>query len=331
MGIFHFLNVRDGDCSIIQHPSGHTTVVDVCNASVETATERIVKEALARVLVDKSKTRGNYAQKKSPVNPIDYLHGLGVTGIFRFILTHPDMDHMDGIEALFEQFAPVNFWDTDNAKEIEFGEGSPYREEDWLFYKDLRDGKSRTSPKRLALYSGAHGHFYNQDENGKGGGDGLHVLAPTKELVDIAKREDDYNDASYVLLYRSKTGRILLAGDSHDRTWDHVLDVHGEDVEDVDVLVAPHHGRKSGRSYDFLNVVRPRLTVFGNARSKHLAYGAWTSRELSYVTNNQTNCVVVDTNGSAMRVFVTNRVFARDVNPDTFFDENLGAFHLVDL
>jgi len=331
MGIFHFLNVRDGDCSIIQHPSGHITVVDVCNASVDSATEKVIKEALAKVLVDKSTAHGNYAQKKRPVNPIDYLRGLGVRGVFRFILTHPDMDHLDGIKALFEQFAPVNFWDTDNVKKTEFGEGSQYREEDWLFYKNLRDGRSRTSPKRLALYSGAHGQFYNQDENNKGGGDGLYVLAPTKELVDIATQQDDYNDASYVLLYRSNAGRVLLAGDSHDRTWDHVLAAHREDVEDVDLLIAPHHGRKSGRSYGFLDIVRPRLTLFGNARSEHLAYGAWKSRGLCYVTNNQANCVIVDTNQSTMRVFVTNGLFARDINPRTFFDEHLGAFHLVDL
>lgn len=42
MGILHFLNVLDGDCSIIQHPSGHTTVVDVCNASVESIVEGLV-------------------------------------------------------------------------------------------------------------------------------------------------------------------------------------------------------------------------------------------------------------------------------------------------
>lgn len=331
MGIFHFLNVLDGDCSIIQHPSGHATVVDVCNASVESIAERLVKEALAKALVDKEKAGGNYAQKRSPANPIEYLRGLGVTNIFRFILTHPDMDHMDGIHALFTQFAPANFWDTDNAKKTDFGEGSPYREEDWLFYKDLRDRESATSPKRLVLYSGAHGQYYNRNEDGKGGGDGLHVLAPTKELVSIAKQEDDYNDASYVILYRSEAGRILLAGDSHDGTWEHVLEAHRKDVENVDILVAPHHGRKSGRSYDFLDIVSPRLTLFGNARSEHLAYGAWTKRDLCYITNNQANCVVVDTNGQAMKVFVTNGQFARDVNPSTSFNEDLGAFHLVDL
>ena len=29
---FHFLNVKNGDCSIIEHGSGHVSVIDVCNA-----------------------------------------------------------------------------------------------------------------------------------------------------------------------------------------------------------------------------------------------------------------------------------------------------------
>ena len=32
MGVMHFLNVRPGDCSIIQHASGRVTIVGVCKA-----------------------------------------------------------------------------------------------------------------------------------------------------------------------------------------------------------------------------------------------------------------------------------------------------------
>ena len=34
----------------------------------------------------------------------------GISSIFRYVQTHPDMDHMDGIEALFHKFSPTNFW-----------------------------------------------------------------------------------------------------------------------------------------------------------------------------------------------------------------------------
>ena len=65
----------------------------------------------------------------------------GINDIFRYVQTHPDMDHMDGIEALFDEFRPTNFWDTDNAKKMlaSSWQGSQYRESDWKFYKQLRD------------------------------------------------------------------------------------------------------------------------------------------------------------------------------------------------
>ena len=62
------------------------------------------------------------------------------------------------------------------------------------------------------------------------------------------------------------------------------LNNYESDVRDVDLLIAPHHGRSSGRSYEFLDVLRPTLTFFGKARSEHLAYSAWNYRKLPFVT-----------------------------------------------
>ena len=157
----------------------------------------------------------------------------------------------------------------------------------------------------------------------------MHVLAPTKNLVDAANEADDeYNDCSYVLLYRTGENRIMFAGDSHDDTWEHVLGKHGEDVTDIDLLIAPHHGRMSGRSYEFLDTLRPTLTFFGNARSEHLAYDAWRHRELSIITNNQANCMVVDTRTSPMTLYVTHENFARRVNPITFYEDAVRAWYV---
>lgn len=58
----------------------------------------------------------NFNQKAYPVNPISYLKKHGISAVFRFILTHPDMDHMDGIKDFFEEFEPINFWDIHNNK-----------------------------------------------------------------------------------------------------------------------------------------------------------------------------------------------------------------------
>ena len=207
MGIFHFLNVRQGDCSIIQHASGRVTVVDVCNARKEGTTGDLLQKAYA----DMARAAGNFNQKEYSVNPIAYMKSLGISSIFRFIVSHPDLDHIGGIKDTFDEFSPVNFWDTNNTAEKDFGEGSPYSESDWLFYKTLRDRKPKHDPKRLVLYSGDTGPFYNKSGEDGAAADGLHILAPSKELMAQAIETDDYNDASYVILYRTLGGgRISL-------------------------------------------------------------------------------------------------------------------------
>src|SRR5689334_21794002 len=119
MGVLHFLNVKHGDCSVIRHPSGHVTVIDVYNAS-KAAAPTLVEKAL-----DQLSIRGNFNQKENPVNPISYMRGFGISGVFRFIATHPDMDHLGGIRDFFEAFEPANFWDTDNKCQKDFSGGGP--------------------------------------------------------------------------------------------------------------------------------------------------------------------------------------------------------------
>lgn len=264
MATIHFLNVNDGDCSIIEHNSGHTTVIDVCNAKARTllveATEKVHRLAAAA----EKGVNGDFNQKEHPVNPILYMQDRGISTVFRFILTHPDMDHMDGIKAFFEAFSPYNFWDTDNEEEKEFGQDSNggFNEDDWNFYKELRDGKSESDPKRLALYSGNCGQYWNRAEDQSSGGDGVNILAPTKSLVASANECGDYNDCSYVIFYKTGNHTMLFAGDSHDETWEHILENH-KDVKDVDLLIAPHHGRHSDRDWEFLDIVNPALSSLG--------------------------------------------------------------------
>lgn len=335
----HFLNVRDGDCTWIRHFDGKNTVIDICNGnaklekSMTLDTAAVLKEAMESM----KGLRGNFAQKNYPVNPIDYLKSFGVDNIFRFISSHPDMDHLDGIEAFFSEFSPLNFWDTNNNKEMPDFDTRRYREEDWDFYKSLRDGTMSGAPKRLTLHSDDRGKYFNENEDGSTGGSGLYVLAPTPQLVTDSNESGDYNDCSYVLLYRtSNNKRVVIGGDSHDASWEHILATHAADLKDIDLLIAPHHGRDSDRSYDFLDVLKPKLTFFGVARSEHLGYGAWRDRGLEVMTNNQGNCFVVDFAEGRMDVHCTYKTFAQTYRQekfgkDTFFDENLKSWYIKSL
>jgi beta-lactamase superfamily II metal-dependent hydrolase len=318
MSVVHFLNVREGDCIWINHSSGNNTVIDVSNA------QSIIEK------YSEMTTFGNYNQKNYPVNPIEYLSSHGVKTIFRFILTHPDMDHMDGIKDLFNNFDVVNFWDTENTKVMDDNTNwGKYNEEDWKFYQEVR--KSTMSPKVLHLYAEDQGRYFNQDENGDLGGDCLYILAPTNELVDEANETKDYNDCSYVILYRTYDNKkIIFAGDSAEKTWDYILEKYSEEVTDVDVLVAPHHGRKTGGNDDYLDVLNPKLTLFGNAKSEYLDYASWNNRGLDHITNNQANCIILNIEAKkGIEVYVTNETFARKRNASTYFSNEFEGWYIM--
>jgi competence protein ComEC len=287
--------------------------MDVSNAynRQDTPAELAVKasamraEMLNRTNVPSGKI--DFQQKKNPDNPIEYLKSnLGVSDIFRFIISHPDMDHLDGIKDLYTEFKIWNTWDTDNNKFISSDTSfAGYNKEDWEFYTTLREGKI-SQTKRLTLFdSTAPSDFWKDD--------GIQILCPSPQLITMANRTGDYNDTSYVLLFTfpKSTGgvwKVIFSGDSDDHAWDHILERHADAVSDIDVLMAPHHGRDSGRNYDFLKILKPKITLLGNASSKHLAYSCYPETR---ITNNQAGFVVIDIAPNAMTFYVKHREFAK--------------------
>lgn len=310
MSTIHFLNVLEGDCNIIQHDSGRVSVIDVSNAYDEedTPQEKIVKQSEAREERFKTHVPENkidWRQKKDPDNPIEYLNKFRISNIWRFIITHPDMDHLDGIKDLYSEFNILHTWDTDNDKELDLNNfKSGYNPEDWKFYLNIRN-KSYTDSKRLTPLSGSSLEFWKDDY--------LKILCPTNELLKKASETGDYNHASYALLYTppKKDGghwKILLAGDTHDAAWEHIIEEYKEDVTNIDILFAPHHGRDSDRDYSFLETLKPTVTLFGNAKSKHLAYDKYPKTR---ITNNQVGYVVIDIQSDKITFYVKNYEFAK--------------------
>jgi hypothetical protein len=84
-------------------------------------------------------------------------------------------------------------------------------------------------------------------------------------------------------------------------------------ISNVDVLLAPHHGRDSNRNYDFLKIVNPTVTLFGNASSEHLAYDKYPEVR---ITNNQAGYVIMDISENEINLLVKNKEFANDFRND---------------
>jgi competence protein ComEC len=312
MAKIHFLNVGEGDCCIIEHNNGNrVTMIDICGGNKSDDT--VAYDGLLKIagVATESDGGGNYRMAEYATKPQTYLREVNIQRIWRFVLSHPDMDHMDGFNALMDEFPVDHFWHMGAEREKPgFGTYGRYKEEDWDRYVKVRDHKE-AGTKTIHVVAGDKFKFANRESDGSSGGDGLTILAPTKELVERAQATGDFNDCSYVLLYSTANHKIIFAGDSHDETWDHILANHRGLVANCDVLIAPHHGRKSGRSWKFLDVLKPKLTLFGTAKSEHLAYGAWNGRGLEFITNNQAGNVVLEVAHSGdLDVYVENAAFA---------------------
>ncbi len=269
----HFLNVGHGDCTIIRHASGRITMIDINNGQdfdpdtdKELKAARIVRKSLLAKkkafmnslgfrFDERSEASGGYASELT--DPVEYYlkHWPGQP-IFRFILTHPDLDHIRGLSRLREHgIAISNFWDTDHEIEKESLDGAD--EEDWNQYEKLREGQD--GAKVLRPVRDQSNKFWSQDDDG-GNGDGLWILAPTPAPRSAADRSEDPNAHSLVLHLTAFGVRVVLGGDATKSVLEDVHQAYGENL-DCHIYKAAHHGRESGYCMEALRAMAPKYTI----------------------------------------------------------------------
>lgn len=235
----HFLNVGKGSCTILDFPSERLSMIDIDDSRSISATERLLME---------------FTKKASLTNPIDYiLSHFSNKEIFRFILTHPDMDHMSGIKLLFDKKDIWNFWDTANNRPNPGNwEDSPYDEEDWSFYQKIRENTE--DPRTLILYRDAESKCCWIE-------DGVRILAPTRKIIEEANEKEDWDRLSYVLTIEYSGRKILLGGDATRETWEDIIRHCDKNYLKSDIFLAPHHGSENNISTGILDIIKPRLII----------------------------------------------------------------------
>jgi competence protein ComEC len=327
MAKVHILNVAPGDCTLIQHNSGRISGIDICCGHLETRQEVAEEMAKAATIFRETKPLGNYRMCERPSNPINYMKTFGLGKLFRFILSHPDMDHMDGLANLKEKIGFYNFWHTGHKRDKpDFGRNfTRYREEDWDLYEGLVEGRI-SSVTVLEKRAGDRFALANKKSDDNKSADALYILAPDKSLVDADKVGDDVNESSYVIQYHSGAGPMIFPGDAHNASWDLVMKNNADLKGNCSFLLAPHHGRDSDRSYDFLDFLQPKLTVLGCAPSKYLAYDEWSKRGLLTITSNQAGNIVLHIESGYYDVYIENKKYAEDCGGDPTITNNQGYY-----
>ena len=237
---FHFLNVGKGNCAVIDFPTSHLSVIDIDDSRAISEAERAAMKVLQRAV---------------PNDPIDYiLKNFSNDEIFRFILTHPDMDHMSGIKNLFDKKYVRNFWHvSENKSDPGNWENSPYDKSDWEFYQSLKNGDVDNVTIVNPLRNATADCCWVQD--------GIRILAPSKALMENAEESEEYDNLSYVLQINYNGIRVMLTGDATKAVLDDIVANYNTDGLQSSILLAPGHGSKNHVSKDFLDAVKPRLTV----------------------------------------------------------------------
>lgn len=274
-----FLNVGHGDCTIIEHASGRLTMIDINNSQdydPATRQEILAEQSGATTLASfQAYAAIETIETRELTDPVDFLTtNFPGRPLWRFILTHPDLDHMRGLKKLLNHVKIINFWDTANTKPT-----PSYRsnsdQEDWECYQAIRNGSYQLS--YLQYYRGAKAFAFGTDADGLG--DGIEILSPTSQLVQTCNEQGKSNDLSYVLRITYAGRSVLLPGDAEALSWDLMVQHYGQALQSR-VLKASHHGRDSGFHAEAMKMIQPGHVVSSvgrkpatDAHSRYRNYG----------------------------------------------------------
>lgn len=272
----HFLNVGDGDCTIIKLPDNEVMIVDLCNARSNT-----------------------YEADPKFENPIKYLSEMYSSSyIFRYVQTHPEMDHMDGMADFSNKFSFINFWDTNNNRKKPSDFSTKFREEDWDKYQELRKSDIAKYRLRSNTSIGLNNRTFPYR---------IYVISPSQKLVEDANNGEDWNLLSYVILIEYEGFKLLLGGDASDTAWGDIYEYTQNDevakelLTNVTIFKASHHGRNSSYcGIDMLNLMNPKTIIIskGSVPGEKSAYGKYYNwargADNMYLTSQGT--IIVDYN-----------------------------------
>lgn len=324
----HFLNVGHGDCTIIRHPGtekrneGRVSVIDIndWDHRKQNESEELVaglgsfleQQQSSSALFQKQMSEEEYAEKHLD-DPVDYYNeafsGLK-NKVWRFISTHPDMDHLAGIKQFHDDVGFDVMWDTPHSKEMDTGDGwhEKFNREDWYRYQEIRKGD--TDVQSLEPRRDVQQDYWQQDN--------IQILHPTRDFVaEVDDQSNGYNDVSYVLKIKHGNQAILLPGDAEEKAWEEILDYWGPDVlSDVTVLKAAHHGRKSGFHREAVELMDPDTVVVsvGN-KDEHDGYHLYHD-----ACDDDTNIISTRQYGTVRAISTGRRTSIQLAEPDGIFD-----------
>ncbi len=218
----HFIDVGQGDSIYIKTPDGETILID---AAKETKAETIISYL-----------------KEQQVSEIDYL-----------ISTHPDADHIGGMDKVIESFPIHHVY-------------APKVSHTTNQYKQFLEAVQKRGLKITVAAKGVT--LPITDVNAE-------FIAPVGEYG------KDLNNWSAVLKVTYGKSAFLFTGDAEFRSEKDMI-ASGEDLH-ATVLKLGHHGAKEASSQEFIDAVNPEIAVISAGLNN--SYGHPTSETLVRLGN----------------------------------------------
>lgn len=226
--------------------------------------------------------------------------------ICRFISTHPDNDHIRGIEDLDKDWEIINFYAVENniAENPE--------DKSLTKYIELKNGQ------KAPIRKGLRRAWLNCADKERGSS-GIRFLWPDtsnekykEALEQVEDPGDDEsprpNNISCVILYCVEAGASYMwFGDMETEMQEEFYDKCKDELGRIDVLFHPHHGRMSAKLPDALfKKLDPQIIVLGNAPNQHLNY----ENSDRTITQNKAGDIVFlnDTKSGYVHVYTKNDV-----------------------
>jgi len=242
----HYLNVGEGDCALIQIPKHFN------------------------ILIDGGGSPGSEFDVGNKI-VIPYLKRNGIHKIDVLILSHPHLDHLEGLLPILREF---------NVKMV-MDNGIDCNIPEYTEFLSIIDEKEIPYHRTI---SGDHFKINQFTE--------ILILGPNinkKKLTD----NSDFNNASIVLKLFYKNSNFLFTGDAEEEAENSLL--KWGNILNCDVLKVAHHGSDTSTNQEFLKKVNPVIAVISTGKNN---YGHPSEKVIQRLKENETKIFRTDLNGT---------------------------------
>ena len=227
------------------------------------------------------KTNSPYEIGRDIVVP--FLKGKGISEIDKLILTHADSDHVEGAEEILQEI---------RVGEIHISPSS--------FSKDvMNDLLTEAKRQKIPIAEQIANVRWEK------GGASFSYLWPTETTY-------EGNNDSLVLYLTKGNFKALFMGDVEEAGEKSILQQYS-DLARVDVLKAGHHGSKTSSTKEFVERVKPALTIFSAGENNRYGHPHLEVAErfrnlgLATLTTGEVGTIEVRVDGEFVKVKMSNQ------------------------